>query len=1019
MKKFLKMCATFTLLGALVVGCIDNTVDDSIKGLRKAKEELIRAEASLRLAYAEVAKAEAAFIMAEIEIVKAEADMIKAKTETIRLENELLMAQNQHEKDSLALELKRLKAEYDVLVETQLAALWAAKENTAAAEAAYNNTLAELQKWLMEEEILRDNESAALLYGVLGDIRTCLGELDKQRTALYKLQVREYFYMNADKKKIEAELTYEIGKKDRDRYYAGLVLDTWGEVLAYADGERHKFLPVLQQKITDARLERVNIQRELAEANVELVSLQKTLNAAQAAYDAAATKVSIAALNGGTDSFFKFSDPANGTPVDRFAQVYNGTFGFFDKEVPAINNAYPPAGNIMPKNATTSRAAINAQLPKVIDLIKKDRLFQGIEGQKQVDEMLIARADEKKNTAKAYTDGLAAWKGYYKAGVEMNANETARLAWTAARASYQALQPQQAAAYKQMNDTYLLIKGAIADYVLTIKGLVAGISSGTWPEAEVELLDLFGKITMNPNELLKLVFQGNYPALRAIYEIAINATKLIADVEIVRAALGSHNALTFYDAAAAWQGSYYKPAIMEKYELSNAFEYHVFFLLYALLEGNHVDIGGILEINKDQYTDAIAKMCVDFIGVDAVEYPGKHIATGGATVRDRVATDANVLNIFPVKDSEKWPVNAMLWAAEKNLYNAWLTWGKIATNLTTKEADLFGVFARQWESTKYNVQQTSGSNWTPTYVYDNPANAIVVEKGKYIPSATPQFYFRPELTMETVHPSLVPGEDTNWGIVADGTNGGDANKGQGYNALYAYRTSLVGVEWSSWLEMGNPVYIGYPVLWQNKLDVNGKGTWDNNSGTDYTTLKLYPKAMVAQRNHLLFEFWNNNQPYYKDLVTELEALYAENAAALAELQAVVDAAQDAVDAQQLIIDGLNDKDGLLVGLIADYDTIIGAINTEFVGFEADYKTAYDNKKNAELAYDQAVANKVMFDSIGVQSTDGIAGFVDNVLDQIAHEKAIVNELIKQYTYELALLESQKAALIKQIGVTLN
>ena len=1059
------MCATFTLLGALVVGCIDNSVDPSIVKMREAKAELDKAKALLEASRVEYVKADAAYRLAEAEVRKADADFIKADAERIRiqnkmreLENELKAITNQFDKDSLQIVLEGLKkdmelekAELDVLIQHQLTNLWAAKQATAAAEFAYKQSLLDLEKQLMANEITRTNEYALQLIDVMNHIRLCIDAIDTQRTALYELQADEYFYRNVDVTQIKAKLEYKVGKTERDLYYVGLVKEAWENVMQYADGERKQVLPDLVAGIEQAEKDKVQIQAQLVKEQQIKDDLDAAYTAANKAYMNNGTRVSVSGvLNGGTDYFSQSTyTPVDGAATTYHAQVLNGTFGFYNLPANVANNESNPT---LGTNQVVSRYHLSSRLPAVINQIKRDRLFQGVEGIQQAADILAARESTKNTTAKAYQDSVGMWKSYYASGVQADLSNARRANWVTAKANYEAMLGAYQLAYEQtLNPLYKELQKGIARYVELVKLIVAG--NAGWDAEINQISDVLGGIGFDPTKLAELVFGANFPIIKQVYTAIMAIPELIAIVEVFNAALP-----TFYTLAAGYQGAAYQEPIMQKYN-NGVFDYHAWFLLYMLFENNQLNMGDILIFNQEKYADAVAKLSEDFLGFGTVNYPGSYMyhfssttaaapralaggvpasitrtTAGGRTTAVNVITngymvDEGILALRGNNDVSRWAILPQLFAAERALHAAWIQWGLVAGKLTTVDRKLFSgpnagdpiKYGRTWaiNTSTYNITSSNATRITvpgysdyrfvPTYVKDNPASARVTG------TASTPFYFRPELS-DGVHPSLELGVDVDWGILSGGTLNPADEWGVGYNAIFAYRTALVDVDWSSWTGMGLPVYNEYPVLWQNHI-VGGKGTWDNNSGTDYNALPLFGKALVAARNHQLFKFWYDNQASYEQLIIDLEAARVSNAAALAELAAARTAALNARNAQADVILALNDEWTALGTLITRLQNIINSVNGEYAGIETAYKLHYDNYYEAVEAHDYAKANLALYNSAGTHFDD-LGVFVDAVLEDIAAQKLVVLNRIEELNIRMAMWEAQKTSLLLHLGVSL-
>lgn len=197
MKKFLKLSATFILLGALFTGCIKNEVSEGIEEMRIAKAALINAnaewvraaakleEAQTALVQAEaiMEQANAAYREAEAAIKQAEADLIQAKVEQQKLQNEYQKIMNEYQQalndaalqveaaklqamlDSIKAVSDSLKAEADIMQAKKEALILAWKAQAAQYEQqiqAITNAM-DLAQMAYEEQVIKWNTKLAEL----------------------------------------------------------------------------------------------------------------------------------------------------------------------------------------------------------------------------------------------------------------------------------------------------------------------------------------------------------------------------------------------------------------------------------------------------------------------------------------------------------------------------------------------------------------------------------------------------------------------------------------------------------------------------------------------------------------------------------------------------------------------------------------------------------------------------------------------------------------------------------------
>jgi hypothetical protein len=1046
MKRLLKMYATFFLLGALMVSCVDPQDEpESVVAMRKAKAALAQANTLVKAAGGAYGKATDAYSLAENELRKAEAGLSKVVADKIHVESEyhacvseyaqregsstdLEKAQMQAVIDSLAREVELLKAEIETLVEKQLKLLLDAKTAAFNAGTTYENQLEDLEQWLLAQEILSNDAAKDDLVRIMAEIRILIGEIGKEREKLYYLQAEEYFYKNVDVEQIKAKLNGAVEQAERDLYVTNLAYQAWTEILAYANEKRREALPELQGKITEAEKEKINIDLEIVREKQTLTPLTIAYNTAQNAYNkavsdraASTATINIVALNGGTDSFFEFGEAPNAL----YSQVYGGYYGFYNRIASTVGSGDPGS---TPTRTAYPRSELNEKLTATQDYIKKYRLYSGLGGAEQAGEIMKARTKAKNDAAQAYVDELAKWKGLYRTGTQTDPTITLRANWIAAKAQYEhALATYQATYEQGLNPLYKETVKQIERYVEIVKAILAGTAG--WAAELNQISNVLGGISFDPTKLTELVFQDNFPLVQQAYTALISLPGLIVIGEYMNTVMSG-----FYSAAAAYQSGAYVEPVMQKHQ-NSSFDYHAWFLLYIMFEGNRLYVGDdILVINTEGYSNVVNNLCEDFLGFYSENYPGVYkLMDVNTNFRESAPIATNRIgnggpttypNGTEVKAAD-FTIPAALLAAEIALNKAWAAWGAIATDLNTSEASMFAPYNRTWRRNNYEVAVkttiSSVDYYKPYWTTDDATTAIVVN------DQNPVFYFRPELTMETLQPSLNLGEAVNFGIGKYDYGNSGSEEGQSYNAIYAYRTMQINVSWSSWLAMGYPVYNECPVLWRANI-TGGMSTWDNNGELPAA---LYGKALVTARNHQIFDFWYNNQNRYADLITNIETAKTNNNTEINKLNAAIvdkkitrDAAKALMDAQQAVIDDLIDKKAGLNALIGQYEAIMIAIQGGFVSeTEKTYLAARAAYYAADDKYKKAVANRDIYNNIGVYFDEfgapvvAVSQFVSNKLDQIATDRMIIENQIEEYKIRIAALEAQKEALVTQVGVT--
>ena len=1052
MKKFLTLSAAFMLLGALFVGCIDNTESDGVKAMREAKAALDLARAETIKAHIKLIDAAAALKMAEVDKMKAEIDLAKQAVEREKVEIDMLKAKNQFEKDSLAEVLRLMQAKYEVSVQKELKKLWEAKEAAAKAEHDYLVTLAELEAKLVTA---LDAQLITELKGVMNQIRFYIAQRDRERDKALEVQAEIWFYQNVDVPTIEQKLDHMIEITSYELQYATWVLDAWTGVKDLAIEKWAAFAQeliakkgALEQEIVVQKASKVQTEQELA----PLTAAKTTADNNVANFKWAPELTNVFGNNGtgkqGTD--FPFTDFGSGI----FGGVRDGKYSFW--KMGTTNWAVEKVAH----------ASVKGYMDKDINFIKSKRIFQTAADVKAAEDMLKKYDDAAKAAKKTYEDGLVSWKTLYNEGT--TALGADRIDWAskkvifdATKAAYQGV---YGPAFKKpdltkfdaigspdyksygtkikdavkeqfdveaesvecgINTIYTAQRFLIEQYTYVVKTLIAhGSIPGFWLEGDVVISDVIGGISINPNNLIQLILDPtpggpNFQLLKTIVNFVQTVSACIDIVEMFAALQPS-----YYPISALYQGAKYVEPIMEKYKVKTPLEFHAWFLLYILFEGNQINIGdNLLVIGSADlpaiYMDVNGMLSKDFLGFESSEYPGAYKfyqdgdvdwATYGKEAHKDLFTAAKRIT-GPTAVVKDWTVPAAMLKADEALAKAWAKWvgstnfgeDGVAAKLTAKEKALFSeTYARTWKNNgeaKKNLDPPKApAKVQPYYVSDVAANPRVVV------DTTPAFYFQPELyASNVVYPSLVDGADVYWEYPESG-----------YMSIMAWRTALVKVDWAMWHYYGLPTYNDDPVLWNYFND----GPWDNNANLPAAD---FAKALITKRNYEMYHFWISQQANYANLADKIEAAKATFDT---ELQKLKDKQTEATNAWKPVNDRLtaiNNKITNNQALIAQYDIVLAYLNNSVKGDSWNgYDDAFHAFLKAQEDYNLAVANKAFFVANGgyaaiKNDSTKRNKFVDNVLIGLNSKLERINNKIEEYTIILDALEKQKNKLAEKLA----
>ena len=942
MKKFLTLCATFTLVGALFVGCIDNKEPGGVALVREAIAELYKAKALYQKALVDYVQADAEFRRAQADLEKAKAAILNQKAETIKLENELLKLQVDLEKAINALktevEKARLQAEI-VLIQSQLDAekarlaaatarynaqaqraltrLWNEKAATEAAERAY------LQSLLTTMETMRQDEIKAL-DNITFEIADLLLKQAAVRNEIMVWQARYYFYETVEVPHIQRRLEHDLELSHLNLTYCEFMYKLWADIKNLAFSEYVKYADEMYPKMLEIEKREVTLRANLENERFKLVDLETAEAAARYAYlysgvNTALTNVSIPNVFSTTaNDIFKIGNVAHGeeeytgTVINKgvLSGVFHNTYSLYWNWTGSPAEDYP-VGTIASLGYKNTLERLQADY----DLIKDGRIY-GMESGVSVAATLADRKSKMDAAIKAYKDTCKVWRDTYTATVGGGTWKDEKKAYDDAVADYAKLygKPYAPADLESMllavslcltspdvnvqqfmlsqlpiNTLYIVQSTLIRQYIAIINALVKGeFGAGESYLAGVEMSDVLGGITFSPSALFELVVgKGNAKTFKTIVDYIMGAAAGIDLVRILNAVMPA-----YYAKAESFLGSsiWGQGPIFQKYNVTSDWEYHAWFLIYYLFENNPVSIGNsIFKINAN-YTNAADKLCDDFLGLHLVDFPGYYDVTktavkSGTTIKlaDRLAEfKGNIAfntGAAVASLASTHPINTVL-KAEDNLRAKWHAYGKDLNALNRSDMALYYPWHSAWTVTGYDLTKWDVAN-TGTPIWISNTYSTVKDLVRTAASLAKAFYFMPEKAMDKNHPSIEDGEDLYWtDLWGTIPTGNYAWQANFYPSIAAKQSKLTGVNWNQWINVGYPTYVHDPILWQN--DFTAANTWENN--INISLLAYVPKSMVTTRNYKQYEFWSDpaTQAAYVALADEIALL-------IAPLQAKVDA----------------------------------------------------------------------------------------------------------------------------------
>ena len=947
MKKFLKLCATFTLVGALFVGCIDNTEPDGVRAIREAKARLLDA-------HKELVAANATLILAKAELERANAELQKSLAAINTQTAEAQKIKNDYERGVLQAKIAAGIAEYNAFAQEQLARQWEAQANAAIHEKEYLLALVEMQRALAFQKI-------EALDQVVAKIWDLMLEQAIRRNDRLVLLAQLYFYETVEIPYVERRLVHDLEYARVQLEYSKNMYDIWTDIKNLAIEEYVKYAEEMLPKMKEIELKEVELRANIANEQFKLEELRSVEKLAEFAYlysgvNTDLTNISIPNVfsSNATDMFRAVNvDKGNNQSNNVITGVYDNTYSFYHT-ISHIQGVFPyPPGT----KANLGYKSTLEQLKADYNIVKDGRYYGPEGGSLLTDATLNARLARMNSEINDYKNQNTNWRNNYDNARDRSTWSTARSDFMSAVATYNATwgvssgyyaDPaggtnanytaaqlshaqflaameitdvnlrREALAALPVNFLYFMQKQLIGTYVSLIKAMISGqeIPGGLLDGSTVPLSDILGGITFNPKSLFQLVVgQNNAQTFATLINLimgvsyAVDLVNMITDIMPV-----------YYQKTSSFLGPIYgQGPIFEKYNVSSAWEYHAWFLIYILFENNKMVVGNnILTINAKNYDNAIWQLWEDFLGcrADADDYPGNYDYTLGSpvsngdnstlTLNHRLAVN-NLVFSHPNPTNSNMPNAANVLNKEIDLRTAWYNWGSALRNLNTAERNLYYPWHRIWTVSRENssgvtqdfhfgyVDYTTthggfptavvAAGGTPRWIYENPTGTSTGSVGDLrVTPFNENFYFQHELVPDDDYPSLEDGVDIYWANLADpwinfadphgivynpditGANFSNRIQLSYYPAIAAKQSRLVFVNWNQWLNIGLPAYIYDPILWCNNFnDPNNNPSWENNGWDPNILISRVARAFASIRNYEQFKFWVDQKDNYISL----------------------------------------------------------------------------------------------------------------------------------------------------------
>jgi len=984
MKKFLKLCAAFSLVGALFVGCINNDEPAGVKEVRIAKAELLRAKAELIRAQAIVEAARVAEVRANAAYRDAEAALLNARAEYVKMQAEAQKIKNDAEKAKADAEIAVQKAKMEHDIQYWLTQLEIERKNTLIAQYEYLGKIIDLENALRNAKIGALDEITGRMYYLYIERATLTDQLAEQRAL-------KVMYQSASVPRIIATLEYEVEKAQFQYDIVSYYYQIWQEIKGLTLDQYADYLPQMKEEMELAYAKSIDLRLKADEELFTLAELQNAEEAAKWDFDYSGMYAPIIdnVFSTSADDVFAWYKVNNGGTsgghVDWIATgVVDNTYAFYGRA-----GTYGSTGD-MPLNAKALvgyKSALDILIQDSL-LIERSRTIRGLERSTSALNTLNSRKSTMEGTIEDFEDACDEWRDNYdlvQAGPNWN---TERGLFTAALATYNARLGEGIKEYKDRSGAalepfnmianpgaaasrlgsllgssngtdqavaarygalllaldepdpnvrtaaiaalpisflYHVQKEIITDYLKVLQGIMGGTSMTGWKvDAQQELSDVLGGVNFNPAALLSLVWT---PHNLEVFEKIVNT---ILDLAAASDLISMLNAImpAYYEKTMSYWGYTDEAAgpIMQKYHVTTNLEYHVWFMLYYLLEGPGLSIGGGI-FTVGGYASALDQILIDFLGGSLTTYPGTYDFT--ISLPNQVNSDGNPSSVsitashrvVTVADFFRTPAQqralpgiADVLKAENDLRIKWRNWGIAVEDLRDYDEWLYIPYNRAWTVATV-TSAAAGADWynlgwdggkISKYVPSAPGGATANQPPWYANLAVSTttanraqtialnkttaavsrlgFYFRPELTTGA-YPSLVDGEDLYWtrNYVPFGAV-------ENWNTIFYYpsiamrNSALVSVDWNHLKNIGYPFYNSDPVLWTNDW---GNDTWENNNNLDTYNeydkdgklveewdLALTAQAFITIRNYNQFKFWydeNKEHDSYNKLLANITA----------------------------------------------------------------------------------------------------------------------------------------------------
>ena len=1053
MKKFLTLCATFLIMGALFVGCIDNTEPDSVAELRRAKARLLDAKAAVEAANVTYVLALAEHERARADIDKAIARWIDEKTAAQKIEND-------YERGILQAKIEAEIAKLNRQAQAEIARMWKEQERAVKNQSDYLAALITLQKELWSNKI----NALDGVYAKIAALIAYKGQLESDRLIVLG---QYYFYEEVEMPDVERLLNHELELAYLNLTHAEHLYNVWLEIKNLAVEEYLTYAESMMPEIQALREKEVKIRAQITNEMFNLENLKAAENAANFAYlyngvNTALTNISIPDVfsTNATDMFRGVVIQHGGDNMaaveDRnvITGVYENTYSFYHTVQGKTNY---PAGTIASlgyKNALD-------QLQADYNLIKSGRIY-GKEGVVMTQNNLKDRSDAFEAATKAYKASTKNWRDAYNdtrdGGNWGGYKDLFDLADATFALTYGSLNPTKAEDIKAAQDAIFALtmlpaaakseavnllpinqlffaqKYLIDLYINGVKALI----NGDIPPAEIlqamEISDVLGGITFNPGALFEwVVGKGNAETFAKVVNVIMASTALVNIVNTINAIMP-----VYYQKTHAFLGDkiYGAGPIFEKYSVATDWEYHAWFLIYILFEGSPLAVGNnIFVINSIGYTDASKQLIDDFLGCHDADYPGYYNVEKGSSksstaikLSERVNEFTNALTFNKTAKIADLPSTAVLNAilkAENDLRAEWHKWGGYLAALDKAEKDLYAPWNCTWESDGYDKAHWDvaiAAGIVPPWI-DNEADDVDPAVRN---SGTLAFYFMPELDLDHDYPSTVDGEDLYWANLADPwahsnfsnyvpsiVNGVAVNY---YPAIAANHSRLTGVNWNKWLEIGYPTYWYDPILWCNDF-ASGK-TWENNA--NIKDLAYVPKVFATERNYKQYLFWSSDetQASYVALAEKIQELIVPLQAKVDELYNAWKDATAARILKEYEIEAMRGEAGMIdysaTNMQSIYEFLYHGVTIGI--WWDDFNTIYHRYDNALKEYQWHLANLETFKALGIYSTNSYhdatyTSFIADIRKDLLAKIETIDSELEKVEEELAILEIAKDGIL--------